>query len=83
METTAHFDHIPQEIAKRLTAATKQILVAVDPFTDRELFDILCGKARPGEAAVLALALVAKDVIVILDDALALRQAQALGLRLI
>lgn len=36
----------------------------------------------PGETAVLALALAAKDVIVILDDALARRQAETMGLRL-
>ena len=36
----------------------------------------------PGETAVLALAVAATDAIVILDDALARRQAETLGLRL-
>jgi uncharacterized protein len=42
----------------------------------------LAAALGPGETAVLALALAAKDVIVILDDALARRQAETLGLRL-
>ncbi len=42
METTAHFDNIPQEIARRLAAATQEIVVAVAWFTDRDLFDVLC-----------------------------------------
>ncbi|WP_295589846.1 phospholipase D-like domain-containing protein [uncultured Lamprocystis sp.] len=55
METTAHFDNIPQEIAKRLTAATEQIVVAVARFTDRDIFDILCKKAGLGLTVRLAI----------------------------
>ncbi len=50
METTAHFENIPQEIAKRLNAATQEIVVAVAWFTDRDLFDVLCRQAGRGGA---------------------------------
>ena len=45
METTARFENIPQEIARRLAAATQEIVVAVAWFTDRDLFDVLCKQA--------------------------------------
>lgn len=48
METTAHFEHIPQEIARRLHAATQEIVVAVAWFTDPGLFDVLCRQAGRG-----------------------------------
>jgi len=54
METTAHFENIPQEIARRLTAATQEIVVAVAWFTDRDLFDVLCRQAGLGLRVRLA-----------------------------
>ena len=54
METTAHFENIPQEIAKRLNAATQEIVVAVAWFTDRDLFDVLCRQAGRGLRVRLA-----------------------------
>ena len=54
METTAHFENIPQEIAKRLGAATQEIVVAVAWFTDRDLFDVLCRQAGRGIRVRLA-----------------------------
>jgi hypothetical protein len=54
METTAHFENIPQEIAKRLSAATQEIVVAVAWFTDRDLFDVLCRQAGRGLRVRLA-----------------------------
>jgi hypothetical protein len=54
METTAHFDNIPQEIARRLAAATQEIVVAVAWFTDRDLFDVLCKQAGRGLRVRLA-----------------------------
>jgi len=54
METTAHFENIPQEIARRLTAATQKIVVAVAWFTDRDLFDVLCRQAGRGLRVRLA-----------------------------
>ena len=52
METTAHFENIPQEIARRLAAATQEIVVAVAWFTDRDLFDVLCKQAGRGLGSV-------------------------------
>ena len=54
METTAHFENIPQEIARRLAAATQEIVVAVAWFTDRDLFDVLCKQAGRGLRVRLA-----------------------------
>ncbi len=54
MDTTAHFENIPQEIAKRLNAATQEIVVAVAWFTDRDLFDVLCKQAGRGVRVRLA-----------------------------
>ena len=54
METTAHFENIPQEIARRLNAATQEIVVAVAWFTDRDLFDVLCRQAGRGLRVRLA-----------------------------
>jgi hypothetical protein len=55
METTAHFENIPQAIAKRLNAATQEIVVAVAWFTDPELFDVLCRQAGRGVRVRLAI----------------------------
>ena len=54
METTAHFENITQEIARRLNAATQEIVVAVAWFTDRDLFDVLCRQAGRGLQVRLA-----------------------------
>ncbi|NEX20290.1 hypothetical protein G3480_08175 [Thiorhodococcus mannitoliphagus] len=54
METTAHFENIPKEIAKRLTAASAHIAIAVTRFTDRDLFDLLCRQAGRGLQVQLA-----------------------------
>ena len=55
METTAHFENIPQVIAKRLNAATQEVVVAVAWFTDPELFDVLCRQAGRGVRVRLAI----------------------------
>ena len=57
METTAYFEKIQQEIAKRLNAANGEIVVAVARFADGTLFDILCKQAGRGRAVRLAIAL--------------------------
>jgi len=54
METAAHFANIPQEITKRLRAATQEIVVAVAWFTDPDLFDVLCRQAGCGLRVRLA-----------------------------
>lgn len=54
LETTAHFENIPQEITKRLNAATQDIVVAVAWFTDPDLFDVLCRQAGRGVRVRLA-----------------------------
>lgn len=54
METTVHFSNIGPEIAKRLSAATEEIVVAVTLFTDPEWFDILCQQAGRGVQVRLA-----------------------------
>lgn len=54
METTAHFDNIPQEIARRLAAAESEIVAAIAWFTDRELFDVLCRQTGRGVRVRLA-----------------------------
>lgn len=48
MVTHVYFENISVEIAKELTAATRSIFIAVTWFTDHELFQILCDKARGG-----------------------------------
>lgn len=54
MDTTAHFQGIPQEIAKRLGSATQEIVVAVAWFTDQDLFDVLSRQAGRGRRVRLA-----------------------------
>jgi hypothetical protein len=46
MITQAYFEDIQENIARELRKANQSILLAVAWFTDRELFDILCNKAR-------------------------------------
>lgn len=48
METTAHFENIPQEIARRLGAAESEIVAAVAWFTDSEAFEVLSRHAGWG-----------------------------------
>ncbi len=48
MKTEAYFDNIKQIIVNELLSAKKSILVAVAWFTDNDLFDILCEKAKGG-----------------------------------
>lgn len=48
METTAHFENIPQELAKQLNGARREIDVVVAWFTDHVLFDVLFRQAGRG-----------------------------------
>jgi len=48
LKTEAYFDNIKQIIVNELLSAKKSILVAVAWFTDNDLFDILCEKAKGG-----------------------------------
>lgn len=48
IETQAYFSNIKEVIAEQLWAAEKSIFVAVAWFTDKDLYDILCQKAREG-----------------------------------
>ena len=48
LETQAYFENIKQVIAEHLEAAERSIFVAVAWFTDKDLYDILCRKARAG-----------------------------------
>ena len=54
MDTTAHFENISQEIAKRLNEATHEIVAAVAWFTDADLFNVLCKQAGRGLRVRLA-----------------------------
>jgi hypothetical protein len=54
MLTTAHFEDIPAQIARRLRAADHEIIVAVAWFTAPTLFDTLCQQARRGARVRLA-----------------------------
>lgn len=48
MELKAHFSNIHQVIIGHLQLAQTEIVAAVAWFTDRELFEVLCRKARVG-----------------------------------
>lgn len=48
MTTQAYFEEIQPQIAKELKASKQSIYVAVAWFTDSELYQILCEKARNG-----------------------------------
>ncbi len=76
METTAHFENIPEEIAKRLSRATHEIVVAVAWFTDRDLFDVLCKQAGRGLLVRLA---VLNDQINVGPGRLNFRRLQDIG----
>ena len=48
MELKAHFSNIHQVIISHLQLAQTEIVAAIAWFTDRQLFDVLCSKAREG-----------------------------------
>jgi hypothetical protein len=48
LETQAYFSNIKETILEQLDAAEKSILVAVAWFTDKDLYEKLCAKARQG-----------------------------------
>jgi hypothetical protein len=48
MELKAYFSNIDSVIASYLEQATSEIIVAVAWFTDRNLFEVLCNKAKYG-----------------------------------
>lgn len=48
MATKAYFDNIKEQIIEQLNTANKSIKVAVAWFTDAELFELLCEKAKEG-----------------------------------
>ena len=48
MELKAHFSGIHKVIIDRLSTAQSEIAVAVAWFTDRDIFEVLCKKARVG-----------------------------------
>ncbi len=50
LETQAYFTGIKEVIAEQLDAAEKSIFVAVAWFTDKDLYEKLCAKARQGLA---------------------------------
>lgn len=46
MQTQAYFEDIQPQIVKELQTAQHSIYVAVAWFTDQELYEIICRKAR-------------------------------------
>ncbi len=48
METAAHFDNIPEEISRRFNAATAEIILVGNWFSEHSLFDALCQQAGRG-----------------------------------
>jgi hypothetical protein len=76
METTAYFDDIAAEIARRLRTANTDIVAAVAWFTDHALFDILCRQAGQGRRVRLA---VLNDPINIAPGRLNFRRLQEIG----
>lgn len=55
MELEAHFFNIHKVVIKHLELAHTEIVAAIAWFTDREIFDVLCNKARSGIKVSLAL----------------------------
>jgi hypothetical protein len=55
MELQAYFQNIQTVIIDNLAKAEHEILVAVAWFTDREIFNVLCGKAKAGVSVSIAL----------------------------
>lgn len=56
MQTTAHFSEIATHIQKQLQAATEHIYIAVAWFTDNEILQTLCQKAKEGVVIQLMIA---------------------------
>jgi phosphatidylserine/phosphatidylglycerophosphate/cardiolipin synthase-like enzyme len=56
MATKAHFENIKEKIIEQLYSSAKSIKVAVAWFTDADLFEILCKKAKTGLRVELLLA---------------------------
>ncbi len=55
MELKAHFSHIHKVIIGHLDQAKSEIVAAIAWFTDRDIFDVLCKKARSGIKVSVAL----------------------------
>jgi len=55
MELKAHFTNIHKVIIDRLEQAQSEIVAAIAWFTDREIFEVLCKKARSGIKVSVAL----------------------------
>ena len=55
MELKAHFSNIHKVIIGRLEQAQSEIMAAIAWFTDREIFEVLCTKARSGIKVSVAL----------------------------
>ncbi len=48
MELKAHFSNIHKVIIDHLEQAQSEIVAAIAWFTDRDIFEVLCKKARSG-----------------------------------
>lgn len=55
MELKAHFSNIHRVIIDHLTQAQSEIVAAIAWFTDREIFEVICLKARAGINVSIAL----------------------------
>ena len=55
MELKAHFSQIHKVIIGHLSQAQYEIVAAIAWFTDRDIFDVLCAKAREGVIVSIAL----------------------------
>lgn len=55
MELKAHFSNIHKVIIRHLEQADHEIVGAIAWFTDRDIFEVLCNKARSGVKVSLAL----------------------------
>ena len=55
MELKAHFSNIHKVIINHLEQAQTEIVAAIAWFTDRDIFEVLCKKARSGIKVAVAL----------------------------
>lgn len=55
MELKAHFSNIHKVIIDHLEQAQSEIVAAIAWFTDRDIFEVLCKKARSGIKVSVAL----------------------------
>ena len=55
MELKAHFSNIHQVIIDHLEHSQSEIVAAIAWFTDRDIFEVLCKKARTGVKVSVAL----------------------------